>query len=135
MMVTEINQHAEVDMLVKRIIREGAELWISGQVMREFIVQATHPRTLTNPLTISQVIREIEAIKKLFQIADETVGVRDKLIELIQQYPTQGKQIHDANLVATMLAYDIDTLLTLNVSDMQRFSDKIKLISLTPGSS
>lgn len=129
MILTQMNQHAEVDALVKRTIREGAELWISGQVIREFIVQATHPRTLAEPLTIEQVVREIEAMKPLFQIADETAAVRDKLLELLQQYPTQGKQVHDANIVATMLAYEIDTLLTLNVDDLKRFEDKIKIIT------
>lgn len=130
MILTQMNQHAEVDALVKRIIREGAELWINGQVIREFIVQATHPRTLAEPLTIEQVVREIETMKPLFQIADETAAVRDKLLELLQQYPTQGKQVHDANLVATMMAYEIDTLLTLNVDDLKRFGDKIKITSL-----
>lgn len=130
MILTQMNQHAEVDALVKRIISEGAELWISGQVIREFIVQATHPRTLAEPLTIEQVVHEIEAMKPLFQIADETATVRDKLLELLQQYPTQGKQVHDANIVATMLAYKVDTLLTLNVADLKRFEDVINLISL-----
>ena len=131
MILTQMNQHAEVDALVKRTISEGAELWISGQVIREFIVQATHPRTLAEPLTIEQVVHEIEAMKPLFQIADETAGVRDKLLELLQQYPTQGKQVHDANIVATMIAYEIDTLLTLNVDDLKRFENVINLISLT----
>ncbi|MFQ3647790.1 MAG: type II toxin-antitoxin system VapC family toxin [Anaerolinea sp.] len=130
MILTQMNQHAEVDALVKRTISEGAELWISGQVIREFIVQATHPRTLAEPLTIEQVVHEIEAMRPLFQIADETTAVRDKLLELLQQYPTQGKQVHDANIVATMLAYEIDTLLTLNVDDLKRFGDKINLISV-----
>ena len=39
---------------------------------------------------------------------------------------------HDANLVATMLAYGIDTLLTFNIDDFKRFGDKIKLVSPTP---
>lgn len=128
--LSEMKQHVEVDALLKRTIREGAELWISGQVIREFIVQATHPRTLTIPLTISQVVEEIEAIKPLFQIADETSAVRDKLLKLLQEYPTQGKQVHDANLIATMLVYEVDTLLTLNVKDLERFDDKIKIVSL-----
>lgn len=128
--LTQMNQHDEVDALVKRTISEGAELWISGQVIREFIVQATHPRTLAEPLRIEQVVREIEAMRPLFQIADETTAVRDKLLELLQQYPTQGKQVHDANIVATMIAYEIDTLLTLNVDDLKRFENVINLISL-----
>lgn len=135
MILTQMNQHAEVDALVKRTISEGAELWISGQVIREFIVQATHPRTLAEPLTIEQVVHEIEAMKPLFQIADETAAVRDKLLELLQQYPTQGKQVHDANIVATMLAYEIDTLLTLNVDDLKRFEGKIRIVSLEEGNS
>lgn len=57
MVLSQMNQHAAVDALVKRTIRNGAELWISGQVIREFIVQATHPRTLTEPLTIEQVVQ------------------------------------------------------------------------------
>ncbi|RMF79284.1 MAG: PIN domain-containing protein [Chloroflexi bacterium] len=125
----QINRHDEVDALVKRIIREDSELWISGQVIREFIVQVTHPRTLAQPLTIKQVVQEIEVMKPLFQIADETVIVREKLLKLLQEYPTVGKQVHDANIVATMLANDIDTLLTLNTKDFQRFAEQITLIS------
>jgi hypothetical protein len=79
------------------------------------------------------VVREVEALKTLFQIADETATVRGKLLELLQQYPTQGKQVHDANIVATMLAYEVPTLLTLNIKDMQRFANKITLATLEEG--
>lgn len=130
MLLPNMKQHPEVDALVKHTVSEGAGLWISGQVIREFIVQATHPNTLAEPLTIEQVVGEIEAVKPLFQIADETAAVRDQLLTLIQEYPTQGKQIHDANLVATMLAYDIRDILTLNVADLKRFGDKINIITL-----
>ncbi len=131
LLLKQMNQHAEVDALVKRTLRAGAELWISGQVIREFMVQATHPRTLAVSLTSEQVVQEIEALTPLFQIADETAAVRAKLLELLREYPTQGKLVHDANIVATMLVYEIDTLLTLNIADLQRFEDKITLLSLT----
>lgn len=32
-------------------------------------------------------------------------------------------------IVATMLAYEIDTLLTLNVADFKRFSNTIRLVT------
>jgi predicted nucleic acid-binding protein len=128
--LSQMHQHGEVDTLLKDTIREGAELWISGQIIREFIVQATHPRTLAQPLSIEDVVQEIEAIKPLFQIADETAVVRAQLLEILQQYPTIGKQVHDANLIATMLAYGIDTLITLKTADFKRFDDKVKIISL-----
>jgi predicted nucleic acid-binding protein len=53
-----------------------------------------------------------------------------QLLIRFQQYLTRGKQVHDANIVATMLAHEIDTLLTLNVDDMKRFADKIRIVSL-----
>ncbi len=38
---------------------------------------------------------------------------------------TRGKQIHDANIVATMMAHGIRTLLTDNVSDFARWGHVI----------
>lgn len=43
-----------------------------------------------------------------------------------------GKQIHDANIVATMQAYQIPKLFTLNVVDFQRYAGFIQVISLSP---
>jgi predicted nucleic acid-binding protein len=39
----------------------------------------------------------------------------------------KGKQIHDANVVATMLANDVTRLATFNRADFQRFEDEITL--------
>ncbi len=75
---------------------------------------------------------KVKIIRATFQIADETEAVTDQLIELIREFPTGGKQIHDANIIATMLVYGIDTLLTQNIEDMKRFSSKIKLVPLVP---
>jgi len=74
--------------------------------------------------------REIDAIRALYQMADETEQVTLNLLALIKEIPVGGKQIHDANIVATMIAYGIDTLLTANVDDMKRFASKIKIIPL-----
>jgi len=129
-LLSQMDLHAPVDAMVKQMTREGKEFWISGQVIREFMVQATHPRTLQVPLTINDVVRELELVKPLFIVADETRAVRDMLVQLVKQYPTQGRQVHDTNIVATMLAYGIENLFKLNVSDFKRFSDKINIITL-----
>lgn len=47
-----------------------------------------------------------------------------------KEYPTRGKQIHDANIVATMLVNGVDTLLTMNVADLQRYQGRITLVPL-----
>ena len=40
-------------------------------------------------------------------------------------YPIGGKQVHDANIVATMLVYGIPCLLTHNARDFERFGDMV----------
>ena len=130
-MVTQMALHAQTETLVQRMWADQAELWISRQVIREYLVQITHPRTFAPPLNIDQVLHQLTTIESLFRIADDTHDVTAQLLALLQTYPTRGKQIHDANIVATMLANNIDTLLTLNDDDFRRFEDRITI--LTPG--
>lgn len=41
-----------------------------------------------------------------------------------------GKQVHDANIVATMQIYKIPTLFTLNDVDFNRFQSLIMIMTL-----
>ena len=41
-----------------------------------------------------------------------------------------GKQVHNANVVATMLVHSVDTLVPSNVSDFARFGRYIHVSSL-----
>jgi len=122
--------HREAATLVQQMWDRDVELWISRQIFREYLVQTTHPNTLSSSLTISQIMEHIEIIETLFHVADEIQEVTEQLLSLTQIYPTRGKQIHDANIVATMLVYGIDTLLTMNGKDFRRFSRQIHLVEL-----
>ena len=51
-----------------------------------------------------------------------------QLLDLVRSVPMGGKQVHDANIVATMLAHGVGRLLTLNAADFRRFADRIELI-------
>ncbi len=77
-----------------------------------------------------QVTHHVTMLTTLFMIADETAQVTHELVKLIQKTPLGGKQIHDANIVATMLVYEINTLLTTNLADMKRFEPQIKISAL-----
>jgi predicted nucleic acid-binding protein len=123
-------EHASVRGLFDQLLDEDYELWISRQVIREYLVQATHPRTFAEPLSIDSVLEQLEAIMEVCHIADDMGDVTTHLFSLLKTYPTLGKQIHDANVVATMLTYQIDTLITLNLDDFKRFEDKITLLTV-----
>ena len=60
-----------------------------------------------------------------FEIADDTNAVTSQLMQLMADTPIGGKQVHDANIVVTMLAHGIPALLTHNGKDFERFTDRI----------
>ena len=122
--------HEQAKQLVNEQIDTAVELWISRQVIREYMVQATRPQSFMKPMTIEQIEAQLAGMRMLSQIADETEAVTSQLLELLKAYPTQGKLIHDANIVATMLVNQIDTLLTLNVADFRRFENRIRIVSI-----
>lgn len=127
---TSLPLHQEAYLLIQQTLRDGFEVWVSRQVIREYLAQITRPGFLSTPISAAQAEEHVQNIQILFQVADETEAVTRQLIELLKDFPTAGKQIHDANIVATMLVYDIDTLLTQNLDDMKRFASKVKLIPL-----
>jgi predicted nucleic acid-binding protein len=59
-----------------------------------------------------------------------TLLALDEFEKIVGMIPTGGKQIHDANIVATMLAHGIPRLLTHNVGDFRRFSTLIEILPL-----
>ena len=122
--------HQEAEALIRRQWENEVELWISRQVVREYLVQVTHPNTFSPSITFQQVMSQLEIIQTLFHIADETQKVTEMLLSILQTYPTRGKQIHDANIIATMMAYEIDTLLTINLRDFRRYASSIHLIGI-----
>jgi predicted nucleic acid-binding protein len=67
---------------------------------------------------------------KQFLVADDDLRVTQHLLALIQQIPTGGRQVHDANIVATMLVYQVSTVLTHNVEDFDRFAGVVTVLPL-----
>ncbi len=65
-----------------------------------------------------------------FRIAEDNAWVTERLLELVSQIPVGGKQIHDANIVATMQVYGLGRLLTHNVGDFRRFAQFIEVVPL-----
>ena len=63
-------------------------------------------------------------------IDTETSSVTSHLLTLLQHGLAAGKQVHDANIVATCLAYGIPRLLTHNVRDFARYASHLTIVSI-----
>jgi predicted nucleic acid-binding protein len=109
----------------------GAEIWISRQVLREYLVTLSRPQTFSNPQPPDILAADVRSFINQFFIAEDSAQVTERLLDLLQQFPTGGKQVHDANIVATMLVYGIPSLLTNNTDDFARFARYITIVPLT----
>lgn len=90
------------------------------------------PQTFAHPSTVEQIIERVHYLEERFQVADDTSAVTSRLVKLIGDIQIGGKQVHDANVVATMLAYGIPSLLTHNTGDLKRFNTVIEVEGITP---
>ena len=122
--------HQQAFDALKRVQQSERPLWISRQVLREFMAARTRPQTFAKPSTPQVVIERARYLEEQFQVADDMATVTEQLIKLLGEFKFGGKQVHDANIVATMLAYDIPCLLTYNITDFKRFEKIIRIESI-----
>lgn len=54
----------------------------------------------------------------------------DRLLQLLDAVECSGKQVHDANVVATTLVHGIGTVVTSNTEDFRRFGDHVTVVDL-----
>lgn len=121
------SHHAVADRLLRQAGDGGVELWISGQIIREYIAAVTRPQPGIEPLSMSVALARARFFAQRFQLAEDGPNVRALLLTLLATHAVAGRQVHDANIVATMLAHGITRLLTFNVGDFNRFSDVITI--------
>jgi predicted nucleic acid-binding protein len=110
----------------------GHPLWVSRQILREYLAAMSRPGTLTPPLPMTALIADVQTFESRFFIAEDRPAVTAPLLALLASVSCAGKQVHDANIVATMLAHGIPNLLTHNVADFSRFAGVITVIPLVP---
>lgn len=124
-------EHRQAMLVFNDLAGRGTTLYTSGQVMREYLSVATRPMG-SNGLGLERAdaLANARAFGTRTTLLTEDSGVADRLLDLLDQIPCGGKQVHDANIVATMLVHGIDRLITINVADFVRFDDRITLMPL-----
>jgi predicted nucleic acid-binding protein len=120
-------QHAAAVAAFEAAAGRQAPLWISRQVIREYLAAMTRPQPAMPTLPVTEALADAKRLEQRFNVADETAMVTGHLIQLLEKVPAAGKQVHDANIVATMLAHGIPRLLTFNVADFRRFEPLIAI--------
>lgn len=116
--------HREALVTINERPAAGTVLYLSGQVLREYLVVATRPVSANGlGLSISDAVTNVDAFGSRATLLEETEAVSRTLRQLVGAKAIAGKRIHDANVVATMSTHGIHTLITENVQDFVLFDD------------
>ena len=109
---------------------QEAALRISRQVIREYLATVTRPQSWSAPLAMAEALGDVSRLTTYFDVLEDGPQVTDILTSLCCAVQVAGRQIHDANIVATMLAHGERRLLTFNQRDFRRDGARIDLINM-----
>lgn len=121
------SQHELARARMDALDQAGNPLWVSPQILREYLAVVTRPQAALPALPAAAALRDIREFEARFEVARETPPVFAGLLALLGTVPIGGRQVHDANLVATMLEAGVRRLLTFNIRDFRRFAGLIDL--------
>lgn len=124
-------EHADAVAALNDWPASGLVLYTSGQILREYLVVVTRPVAVNGlGLAMADALDNVRALRSHLRLLGEEIKVAEKLLQMLDAVECTGKQVHDANVVATMLVHGVDTLVTSNVSDFARFGRYIHVSSL-----
>ena len=101
---------------------------ISRQIIREYLSVVTWPQTWPIAMTRDDALDDVSRLISVFEILEDGPVVTESLVALCREVSVGGRQIHDANIVATMLARGERRLLTFDTADFRRYGDRIVLV-------
>jgi predicted nucleic acid-binding protein len=110
---------------IKDYQTNGTPLWISRQVLREYLATLARPRVGIPVTELTAAVRQFEVS---FQLAEEGPLVTSQLLTLLEQ--GYSNQVHDTNIVATMQSVGVTRILTNNPDDFTPFASLITVIPL-----
>ena len=125
----EAPHHDMAQDMLERASLDHEPIRISRQIVREYLAVVTRPQIWSDPLTPDVAIGDVNRMLSDFEVLEDSSAVTETLFDLLRQIPVGGRQIHDANIVATMLAHGERRLLTFNTADFRRFGDYIELVN------
>ena len=122
--------HEECGNAVDRLVARGDRVYTCAQVLVEYWVVATRPRSVNGfGLDVACAGSYLAKARGMFICLPELPDMADRWERVVTEHKVAGRQAHDARLVALMLSHGISQILTLNASDFARYPE---ITPLTP---
>jgi len=74
-------------------------------------------------LSISYTNQQLQNIEKAVTVLEDNADVYQNFRRLVVEHSVVGVKVHDAKIVAAMMAHGIENLLTFDVEDFRRFPE------------
>lgn len=114
---------------IDQLLEGSATLCYCSQNVIELWNVLTRPEKKNGfGLTISAADQQTKLIEAQFDFLPDTENIYRRWRELVVQYGASGRQVHDARLVAVMLIHNVSQVLTLNITDFERYAGKITAV-------
>jgi predicted nucleic acid-binding protein len=115
--------HPTIRATVRKLRADGHELRATAQNFVEYWNVATRPAAKNgfglSPLDADQ---HLQLIERLFALLPDSPATYPEWRRLAVVYSVSGVQVHDARLVAAMIATGVKHILTLNSTDFLRYA-------------
>lgn len=106
----------------------GRRCGSAGRVLREYLAVVTRPQTWAVLLPMAEALADLERLERGYDELEDGPVVTRELMALCRVVPLGGRQVHDANIVATLLTHGETKLLTFNAADFARFAPRIEMV-------
>jgi predicted nucleic acid-binding protein len=111
-----------------RLIRRGRDLVLSAQIVREYVAVASRPVEANGlGMRMPDVLDNVREFRKVVRLLPEEKPVLPAFLALLEEIPCRGSAVHDAFLVATMVAHGVARIVTSNPGHFARFGDRVKV--------
>lgn len=110
---------------VRRLETRDHQLQTTSQNFAEFWNVSTRPADQNGfGNTLFETNALLRRLEEFFPLLPDSPEVYPVWRQLVVKYKVSGAQVHDARLVASMIAHDVKHILTFNITDFQRYTDE-----------
>ncbi len=121
--------HKKARNTISLYIKEGYDLFITCQIIREILVVMTKFNPAKEPVSIKNSVLKIREILKFVALLFETKSTQTIFEELIIKHNIRGLKIHDANIISIAMENSINKIITNNPEDFENIGN-IEIITL-----
>ena len=110
---------------IRELLANDRQLRTTSQNFAEFWNVSTRPTDRNGfgqtPVEANDLLQDLEM---LFPLLPDSPKVYPEWRQLVVKYDVAGVQVHDARLVAMMIAHNVKHILTFNIQDFTRYANE-----------